>query len=132
MDNAEPSKIGEVKQERPFKSRWGISIRLISFCLVFSFFYEQVLWAAGEQDLLQKNKRKDLAQQMGFLPSYLQKRNQEALKNVRDKEDLNNLSKLLEDQISHGLLKISQIAHQQPPHANHNVAIAVKERQNLF
>jgi len=87
-------------EEKEFKSRWRFRMRAIAAVLVLSFFYEQVLWAAGDPSSLKKDKRKELTEQMGYLPTYLQKRNQQALQNIREKEDLNNLANLLEDQFT--------------------------------
>ena len=71
-------------ESKEFKSCWQFRIRLIASVLVCTFLYEQVLWAAGDPNSQKNDKRKDLARQIGYLPSYLQKRNQEALKNIRE------------------------------------------------
>ena len=83
---------GVTTDEKAFKSRWRLRMKVVAMLIVATFLFREASWAIDPTGFkLQRERQKEGK----FLPRYLLEQQQKHEEFVQHKEDLSDLSKSL-------------------------------------
>ena len=82
---------GLIVNEKPFKSRWTLGMKVVSTVVVGTFLFRDLVWAADPSSFLQREKDKESQ----FLPRYLLEQQMKHEDFIQQKEDISNLTQSL-------------------------------------